>query len=177
MKAKNGAVMESELLNRIGLRSLDIGYILLGLLIIVIILIILMFVQRSKISTLNKKYEKFMQGKDAKSLEKSIVNLYDSNQILREQTEKNRKEIRELSKVQKNAFQKFGLVKYDAFRQMGGELSFCLVMLNDRDTGYIINTVHSADGSYTYTKEIRNGQCKLALGDEETKALQIALES
>lgn len=169
--------MESELLNRIGLRSLDIGYILLGLLIIVIILIILMFVQRSKISTLNKKYEKFMQGKDAKSLEKSIVNLYDSNQILREQTEKNRKEIRELSKVQKNAFQKFGLVKYDAFRQMGGELSFCLVMLNDRDTGYIINTVHSADGSYTYTKEIRNGQCKLALGDEETKALQIALES
>lgn len=168
--------MTSEFLNQIGLGALDIGYVLLGLLIIAIILTIVLIVQGKKISTLNKKYDKFMQGKDAKSLEKSIVNLYDSNQILKEQTEKNRKGIRELSKIQKNAFQKFGLVKYDAFRQMGGELSFCLVMLNDRDTGYIINTVHSADGSYTYTKEIKNGQCKLALGEEETKALQIALE-
>jgi hypothetical protein len=168
--------MSSEFLNQIGLGSVDIGYILLGFLVILIIFIIIMIVQGSKIRTMSKKYSKFMQGKDAKSLEKSIVNLYDSNQILREQTEKNRKGIRELSKIQKNAFQKYGLVKYDAFRQMGGELSFCLVMLNDKDTGYVINTVHSADGSYTYTKEIINGKCKLSLGEEETKALEIALE-
>lgn len=169
--------MSSELFNQIGLGSIDAGYIFLGLAVVVLILIIITIVQGSKIRTMTKKYNKFMQGKDAKSLEKSIVNLYDNNHILKEQTETNRKKIRDLSKTQKNAFQKFGLIKYDAFRQMGGELSFCLVMLNDKDTGYIINTVHSADGSYTYTKEIVNGKCKLSLGEEETKALEIALES
>jgi hypothetical protein len=117
-----------------------------------------------------------MQGKDALSLEKSILNLYESNRIIRDQTEINRKKIRELSNIQKMSFQKFGLVKYDAFRQMGGELSFCLVMLNANNDGYIINTVHGADGSYTYTKEIRNGNCKVVLGDEEKQALEKALE-
>ncbi len=67
-----------------------------------------------------------------------------------------------------------GLVKYDAFSQMGGQLSFCLALLNEKNNGFIINSVHSAEGCYSYTKEIKNGQSDISLGKEEEEALAIA---
>lgn len=73
------------------------------------------------------------------------------------------------------SFQKFGIVKYDAFQQMGGQLSFSLVLLNENDNGFIINSVHSTEGCYSYSKEIKNGECSISLGEEEKKALNIAL--
>ncbi len=167
--------MKSEILTKLGLADLDAAYIFITIIILFIMLLIINIIQGIKISKLNKKYNKFMQGKDAKSLEQSIVNLFESNRIMKESSEDNHKRIRELTKNQKFAFQKMGLVKYDAFKQMGGELSFCIAMLNANNDGYIINTVHSTDGSYTYTKEIKNGESKLALGEEEKVALEKAL--
>ena len=116
-----------------------------------------------------------MQGKDAKSLEKDIIGLYEDNKFLKINTENNKKEIRALSKQLDKAYQKVGLVKYDAFREMGGKLSFSLALLNANDTGIILNSVHSADGCYSYTKEIKNGFCEIELGDEEKKALNKAM--
>jgi len=168
--------MNSELLNQIGLGFIDAGYILMGLLVLIVILFIIIIIQSVNLGKVNRKYQKFMQGKDALSLEKSVLNLYESNRVIKDQTEINRKNIREISNKQKYAFQKFGLVKYDAFKQMGGELSFCLVMLNDKKDGYIINNVHGAEGSYTYSKEIKNGICNVVLGDEENQALKKALK-
>ena len=68
-----------------------------------------------------------------------------------------------------------GLVKYDAFRQMGGQLSFSLALLDENHNGFIINSVHSTEGCYSYTKEIKNGECKISLGQEEAEALAIAM--
>jgi len=58
---------------------------------------------------------------------------------------------------------------------MGGKLSFSLVMLDNRNNGYIINSMHSREGCYTYIKEIINGKSYIDLGDEERKALDQAL--
>jgi hypothetical protein len=49
-------------------------------------------------------------------------------------------------------------------------------LLNDNNDGFIINTVHGAEGSYTYTKEIHNGICNVILGSEEKQALKEALK-
>ena len=69
------------------------------------------------------------------------------------------------------AYQKMGLVKYDAFRQMGGQLSFSLALLNENNDGFIINSVHSTDGCYSYTKEVIAGEWsinpQMLLGREE----------
>ena len=74
-------------------------------------------------------------------------------------------------------FQKYGLVKYDAFQEMGGKLSFSLAMLNEKNDGYIINAVHSREGCYTYVKEIIDGNSIIALAEEEEQALAQALSS
>ena len=59
---------------------------------------------------------------------------------------------------------------------MGGKLSFSIALLNDNATGFILNSVHSSEGCYVYTKEIIEGDCAISLGDEEKKALMLALE-
>ena len=71
--------------------------------------------------------------------------------------------------------QRVGIVKYDAFKEMGGKLSFSVALLNDNKTGFIINSIHSTDGCYVYTKEIVEGECVISLGEEEKKALMLAL--
>ena len=67
-----------------------------------------------------------------------------------------------------------GLVRYDAFNQMGGQLSYSLALLDENDNGFIINSVHSTEGCYSYSKEIRNGDNSISLSQEEAEALAIA---
>ncbi len=167
--------MNSLFLENLGLGNLDIGYVLLAFLVVILILLILVIVQISKTNKLKKRYEKFMQGKEVKSLEQEIIGLYEDNKFLKITTEKNKGDIRRLYKKFESAFQKVGLVKYDAFKQMGGQLSFSLALLDENNNGFIINSVHSTDGCYSYTKEIKQGESSISLGEEEKKALNIAM--
>ena len=169
--------MNSELLSSIGLGSIDIGHILIGMIVFILILMVLVIIQISNTSKLKKKYAKFMQGKDAKSLEKDIIGLYEDNKFIKAIADKNKKDIRNLYKRQESSFQKIGIMKYDAFHQMGGKLSFSLALLDENDNGFILNSVHSTEGCYTYTKEIKNGQSMISLGEEEKQALDMAMES
>ena len=164
-------MVKNDFLHMLGLGNIDIGYLFLGLLVICIILLVLVIIAFSQISSFKKKYAKFMQGKNASSLEKDIIGLYEDNRFIKSSIEKNKKDISELFDKQKGAYQKLGLVKYDAFHQMGGQLSFSLALLDENDNGFIINSVHSTDGCYSYTKRITAGECKLALGKEEEEAL------
>ncbi len=167
--------MNSNILQSIGLGNLDIAYLFLILLIFIVVLFIIIILQMKKLNRLQKRISKFMTGKDAKSLEKDIVGLYEDNKFLKINVDKNKKDIRTLYKNMEHAFQKIGLIKYDAFQQMGGKLSFSLALLDENNNGFILNSVHSTEGCYTYTKEIKSGECAISLGKEEQQALDMAI--
>lgn len=170
---------KSIFLDRIGLAGFDWGYLLIAMAVIVLVLLIVMIiliVQIKKVGKLNKRLDKFLLGKDGNSLEEDITALFEDNQFLKNSTEKNKKDIRVLYKNMESAYQKMGLVKYDAFSQMGGQLSFCLTLLNENNNGFILNSVHSTEGCYSYTKEIKNGKSDISLGKEEEEALAIAID-
>ena len=150
-------------------------YILLGILIIILVLLILVVVLFVKTRQLKKRLDSFMKGREGKRLEQDIIDLIEDNKLLKASTEKNKKNIRVLTKKVESSFQKMGLVKYDAFHQMGGQLSFSLCMLDDNNNGFIINSVHSTEGCYSYTKEIKAGASTIDLGTEEAEALAIAM--
>ena len=167
--------MNSNILQSIGLGNLDIAYLFLILLIFIVVLFIIIILQMKKLNRLQKRISKFMTGKDAKSLEKDIVGLYEDNKFLKINVDKNKKDIRTLYKNMEHTFQKIGLIKYDAFQQMGGNLSFSLALLDENNNGFILNSVHSTEGCYTYTKEIKSGECAISLGEEEQQALDMAI--
>lgn len=167
--------MTSSIFESIGLNNIDPAYLFIIMFVCIIILFILLIMQMVKTGKLVKKYNKFMLGKDAGSLEEEITDLFGDIEFLKETTDSNRKEIKNIYKKMRFTYQKLGIVKYDAFKQMGGMLSFSLALLNEDNDGFIINSVHSSDGCYSYTKEISGGKCKLALGEEEQQALDMAM--
>ncbi len=168
----------SGFLNQLGLGGFDLGYLLIAVIVLLVFLIIafvLLIVQIKKVDNLKKRLDKFVLGKDGKSLEQNIVSIIEDNKFLKNNTEKNKKDIRTLYKNMESAFQKMGLVKYDAFNQMGGQLSFCLALLDENNNGFIINSVHSTEACYSYTKEIKQGESSISLGKEEEEALAMAM--
>lgn len=167
--------MNNSFLNNLGLGSLDIGVVILVLCIIILILLVINITNICSINKLKKKYHKFMTGKNAKSLENEIIALFEDNKFIKSSIDKNKKDIRTLYKNMESTFQKIGITKYDAFNQMGGKLSFCLALLDENNNGFILNSVHSAEGCYSYTKEIINGESSISLGEEEKQALLKAM--
>ncbi len=156
--------------------GIDSDYIIIGLcggLLILFILVIINIVQMKK---LKKNYRIFMSGKDAKTLEDTLIQRLDQVDSLLESNEENDRNIKVLSKNMQRTYQKMGLIKYDAFHEMGGKLSFSLAMLDMRNNGFIINAMHTREGCYTYIKEIIDGNSVIVLSEEEQEALKRAMD-
>ena len=167
--------MNYQLLQKMGLGNIDITYLFLVMLILLLIFMIMTIILLVKTNKLIKKYKRFMKGENAKSLENDIIEMFERQVEIEETLSKNSEDIKLLYKKFKKAFQKVSLTKYDAFNQMGGKLSFCLALLDENNNGFILNSVHSAEGCYSYTKEIINGESSISLGEEEKQALLKAM--
>jgi len=155
----------------------DSDYIIIGLAALVLILIILMIINVVQMSKLKKSYKIFMKGKNAKTLEDTLIKRLNQVDDLINANSANEKNIKTLFQNMQRTYQKMGLVKYDAFKEMGGNLSFALCLLDDNNNGFILNTMHGRESSYTYIKEIENGTAYSTLGEEEKQALQKAISS
>lgn len=168
--------MTSRVLTNLGIADWDFGIVILVFAGLIFVLAVTCIVLTIELCKLYKRYNRFSQGRDAKSLEKEISGIFVENAALKDISEKNKRDIKNLYRKMETVFQKVGLVKYDAFPQMGGKLSFSLALLDEKDNGFIINSVHGSDGCYTYSKEIISGHCDLTLGEEEKNALNMAMQ-
>ena len=150
-------------------------YVGIGAGIFIIALFILVIITLVKIKKVNQRFKNFMRGKDAESLEEVIVKYLDKIDKLEEENNERKKQINNITENLLITYQKIGIVKYDAFKEMGGKLSFSLALLDKQNNGFILNAMHSREGCYTYVKEIIDGNSYIALGEEEKKALDMAL--
>jgi hypothetical protein len=132
----------------------------------------------AKQSKLNKTYKMFMTGADAKNLEGQVLARFSDIDELKADTKKINNEIAKIKENLMITYQKVGIVKYDAFKEMGGKLSFVMALLDKNNNGILLNSVHSSrEGCYTYLKEIIKGESFLELSDDERMALDQALKS
>ena len=154
----------------------NIIYITIGLACMLIILFIINIILISKQRKLTKRYKKFMQGSNGESLEEIIREKFTDIDILKSDSKKLNQEIEKINENLTITFQKIGVVKYDAFKEMGGKLSFVIALLDKNNDGIILNSVHSSrEGCYTYLKEIIKGESFLELSKEEKSALNQAI--
>lgn len=170
-----GIKMDSKLLKNLGISEIDPAYFIIGLLVICIGLLVYIIITNQKIKKLTNKYEKFMSGKDGKSLENVIAKRFSQVDDLIARDAKKEIIIKEIQENLMVVYQKVGIVKYDAFNEMGGKLSFALAMLDKENTGFVMNAMHSREGCYTYIKEIIKGESYIVLGEEEKEAVEKAI--
>ena len=154
---------------------IDPAIVIISLGIITILLLIMTIICVVQNSKLYRKYDLFMRGKDAESLEDIIVDQIADITELKIQDKSNKDILKSLTRGVRSSYQKFGMVKYNAFTGMGGNLSFAFALLDTNNTGFILNSVHSREGCYLYIKTIEKGETDTPLGKEEKEALEQAL--
>lgn len=164
--------MEGSILNNLGF---DPVYIIIGQAVLTLLLLVVVIVCIVKMRKLYRSYDYFMRGKDAETLEDMIIKQMEDIIALKAEDRSNKDSIRTINKNIRASYQKFGMVKYNAFKGMGGNLSFAFAMLDYTNTGFVLNSVHSREGCYLYLKEVDRGQTEVLLGSEEKEALEQAL--
>ena len=164
--------MESKILAEIGV---DPAIILIVMFILIVVLFFMVINANMKYIRLKASYTSFMKGKDGKTLEESIFERFDELDEVTKMALKNRQEIRNLQEDLLGTLQKVGILRYDAFSEMGGNLSFALTLLDGNNYGYIINSMHSREGCYNYIKEIVKGESYIELSEEEAESLDRAI--
>lgn len=76
-----------------------------------------------------------------------------------------------LEKDGESHIQKIGLVRFNPFRELGGDHSFSLSILDGNNSGVIITGLHTRDRTRIYMKDIKKGKANLELSNEEKRAL------
>ena len=164
--------MEGSILNNLGF---DPVYLLIASAVLTLILLVVTVMCLINMRKLYRRYDIFMRGKDAETMENLIVEQMNDIIDLKAQDHYNKDSIRTANKNSRAAFQKIGIVKYNAFKGMGGNLSFALALLDYTNTGVVLNSVHSREGCYLYLKDVERGETEVLLGAEEQEALEQAL--
>ena len=155
--------------------GLETDLIVIVALAMIFILLILCIVLLAKNSGLKRRYESFMADSDGRSLEKAFQNKFKNMDFINEKLNEVDDRLRHIDANLLRTYQKVGIVKYDAFKEVGGTLSFVLVLLTKDHDGFIMNTMHSnSEGCYTYIKEVKAGEVFVTLSDEEQQALEQA---
>ena len=116
-----------------------------------------------------------MKGKDGQSLEKLFKRKFDMIEKLASNGEINSENIQKIETLHNSCLHKYGIVKYAAFEDMGGKLSFVLALLDKDNTGFLLNAIHSRENCFLYIKEIVNGESYIMLSEEEIEALKRAV--
>lgn len=80
----------------------------------------------------------------------------------------------ELSAIGRFAVQRFGLIRYDAFEDMGGRLSFSAALLDDHGDGLVVTSINGRTETRTYAKPIKRLDSEHNLSSEERAAIDAA---
>ena len=150
------------------------GFVVFLLILVVIVLLVAVVSMNMKMNRLQRRYNLFMKGSDGQSVEKAMTSRLREIGKLRSRQEKSREDLIDLQHQYNSMLCKYGIVKYDAFEDVGGKMSFALAMLDQNNTGFVLNAIHSRDNCYLYLKDVVKGTSYIMLSDEEIEALRRA---
>ena len=148
------------------------------LLVAVIILFVLYIISVANLKKLRVSYSKFMNKLgNGNNLEEMMKEYIKRVNIAEAKNEEIISYCKVIDENIKRCSQKIGLVRYNAFKDTGSDLSFTLAILDDYNNGVVLNGIYARDSSNIYAKSVENGQSKYVLSNEEKEAINRAKEN
>lgn len=140
-----------------------------------LVLVIYCILLHVKLNTLSKKYKYFMDGENGVNIERKlsveVKEIREATASLKDLFERQDS----IQKTQSNTFQKIGFVKYNAFENIGNDLSFALTLLDGNNNGICLSSIYGRNESRVFSKPIYHGRASVALSNEEEESLHEAL--
>lgn len=144
---------------------------------LILTLFIMNFTNRSKIKKLKSRYSKFMNGLSDRNLEELVdYNIAKVNEVIGKSKEMEN-HINYLERNVTQCVQKVGVVRYNAFENVGSDLSFSTALLDANDDGFVVSGIYARDSSSTYVKPVTGGKSRYVLSAEEIQAIDQAKKS
>ena len=146
--------------------------------ILLIVLLISYVVLIIKTSNLNKRYKQFMTKLgNGKNIEEDLENyMYRVEKVERQNSELHLI-CKEMGNQLSGCVQKIGIVRYNAFKDTGSDLSFALALLDEDNTGVVMNGIYSREMSNIYAKPVEKGKSPYTISEEEKLAIDKAINS
>lgn len=124
---------------------------------------------------INKKYITFMKKLgNGNNLDEMLKKYLEDVREIKKDNSEIKAYYTKLDSDISSCIQKVGLVRYNAFRDVGSDLSFAVAFLDREDNGVVLNGLYGSESSNIYAKPIKNGKSSYQLSDEEKYALDIA---
>ena len=143
--------------------------------VLVIALLVYCVILHIRLGSLKKKYDFFMQGDNGASLERKLSVEVSEIRDAAKGLESLLTEQVAIRNTQSNTIQKIGFIKYNAFENIGNDLSFALTLLDGNNNGICISSIYGRNESRIFSKPIVKGKSLVSLSQEELESLNEAL--
>ena len=143
--------------------------------IIVLLLLIYIIILNRKVQKLEEKYTYFMQDEAGKSMEAKLREDVDKLHHLQGTLDMIHNTQKDILAVQNHCFRKIGFVKYNAFDNIGNNLSFAFTVLDGKNDGFCLSSVYGRNESRIFAKPIVDGKCLYGMSAEEQESLDSAV--
>ena len=153
----------------------NLMFIVAGMGILMVIMYAFILNLYMDVRRMKKRYKKMMTGVESGNLERMLIGHIDEVQRVKEQNTALEVENKKISDLLQQALTRVGMVRYRAFEDMGGDLSYAVAMLDSHNNGVILSSVFGREGSQAYAKPIENGSSTYKLTEEEQQALREAM--
>lgn len=147
---------------------------MVGLGVVLLIAIAALIAQSRRVALLDRRLRRITQGDGGRSLEGVLEAHLERVQEVSREVDALTARAAVLEADSRRAFSRVGLVRFNPFEDTGGNQSFALALLDSREDGVVISSLHSRAATRLYAKAIAGGKPEGALSDEESKAVEHA---
>lgn len=151
-------------------------FIVAALLVVTVILLFIQILNRVELNRIQKKYKKLMKGTTGKSIEEMILEYKGNIEASVEKVKSVEALYKDMDSRIRKGIQKFSIVRYKAFEDVGSDLSFSIALLDDKNDGFVITGIYGRAECTTFAKPIENGISKYDLSEEEKLAIKNAIK-
>ncbi len=145
---------------------------------LVIIFIIITFILMAKLSKTKKNYNNFMKKLgNGENIQEDLETFMHKVDRVEKQNLEIVEYCKNLDKDLEGCIQKIGIVRYNAFKDTGSDLSFALALLDENNNGVVLNGIYSREMSNIYAKPVENGKSSYTVSEEEKMAIEKAVNS
>ena len=143
--------------------------------IMLIVLVVVVLLEMLIIFVIHKRYISFMKKLgNGNNLDEMLKNYIAEVNSIKKDNAEIKNYYTKLDADMASCIQKVGLVRYNAFKDVGSDLSFAIALLDGNDNGVVLNGIYGSESSNIYAKPIKEKKSSYQLSQEEEYAIEIA---
>ena len=121
-----------------------------------------------------RQIDELLEKGNIKDFKDIFISQKKKNDGLEEEIKKAFSKIEDLENLCQTTIRKIGVVRFNPFSDIGGNQSFIIAMLDNKNDGFLISSLFVNEGNRVYTKAVKNGKSEHALSPQEVEAINIA---